>query len=187
MNKETRRKLDLLILLTKKEITLKTYIVSMTETLRTVGMITVLLAGSFMLGRFLSAANIPAHVSEWLVGLPINRYLIMILILLFYQIGGSFIDDIAFMILATPVLFPAVVKLGFDPIWFGIMVGVQLVIGSVIPPVAINVFITKNITKVPINVIYRGVYPFLIAFVVVAALILLFPQLVLWLPSLFFD
>jgi C4-dicarboxylate transporter, DctM subunit len=177
----------LLMCIVKKEITLKTYIVSMTETLRTVGMITVLLAGSFMLGRFLSAANIPAHVSEWLVGLPINRYLIMILILLFYQIGGSFIDDIAFMILATPVLFPAVVKLGFDPIWFGIMVGVQLVIGSVIPPVAINVFITKNITKVPINVIYRGVYPFLIAFVVVAALILLFPQLVLWLPSLFFD
>ena len=176
----------LLMCIFKKEITLKKYIVSMTETLRTVGMITVLLAGSFMLGRFLTAANIPAHVTEWLVGLPLNRYLIMILILLFYEIGGSFIDDLAFMILATPVLFPAVVKLGFDPVWFGIAVGVELMIGSVIPPVAINVFVTKNITKVPLGTIYKGVYPFLISMVIVLALIFLFPQLVLWLPSLFF-
>jgi len=64
-------------------------------------------------------ANIPAIVAEWLVGLPFNRYLIMVMILVFYEIGGSFIDDLAFVILATPVLYPAVVKLGFDPIWFG--------------------------------------------------------------------
>ena len=109
----------LLMCIFKKEITLKKYIVCMTETLRTVGMITVLIAGSFMLGRFLTAANIPAVVAEWLVALPFNRYMIIVLILVFYEIGGSFIDDLAFVILATPVLFPAVVKLGFDPIWFG--------------------------------------------------------------------
>ncbi len=177
----------LLMCIFKKEITLKKYIVCMTETLRTVGMITVLIAGSFMLGRFLTAANIPTVVAEWLVALPFNRYLIIILILVFYEIGGSFIDDLAFVILATPVLFPAIVKLGFDPIWFGVLVGVQFMIGSVIPPVAINVFITKNITGVPLSTIYKGSYPFLIALVGMLVLILLFPQIALWLPSLFFK
>jgi len=177
----------LLMCILKKEMTLKKYIVCMTETLRTVGMITLLIAGSFMLGRFLTAANIPAIVAEWLVGLPFNRYLIMVMILVFYEIGGSFIDDLAFVILATPVLYPAVVKLGFDPIWFGVLVGVQFMIGSVIPPVAINIFITKNITKVPLKTIYRGSYPFLIALVGMLILILLFPQIALWLPSLFFK
>ena len=91
------------------------------------------------------------------------------------------------MILATPVLYPAIVKLGFDPIWFGVLVGIQFMIGSIIPPVAINVFITKNITGVPLGTIYKGSYPFVIALVGMLLLVLLFPQIALWLPSLFFK
>ena len=91
------------------------------------------------------------------------------------------------MILATPIFYPAVLKLGFNPIWFGIVIGVVVMIGVVIPPVAICVFVVKNITKVPIGTIYKGVAPFLISLVVVWGLLFLFPQLALWLPSVFFK
>jgi len=78
-------------------------------------------------------------------------------------------------------------ELGFDPIWFGIVIGVVVMIGVVIPPVAVCVFVVKNITKEPIGKIYRGVTPFLISLVVVWILLLFFPQLALWLPSVFFN
>ena len=97
---------------------------------------------------------------------------------------GSFIDDLAFMILATPIFYPVIIKLGFDPIWFGMIIAITVMIGVVIPPVAINVFVVKNITKVPFSVIYSGVYPFLISLVVCGALLFFFPQLALWLPNL---
>jgi len=171
----------------KREMDFKKYIASMKETVRTTGMIIMLISGSIVLGHFITATNIPQIAADWIVGLPLNRYLIMILIFLVYEIGGSFIEDLAFMILATPIFFPAVVKLGFDPIWFGISLGVTLMIGIVIPPVAVCVFIVNNMTKVPIGTIYKGVAPFLIALVVVMALMFLFPQLALWLPSLFFK
>ena len=108
----------------------------------------------------------------------------MVLISLVYLIGGSFIDDLAFMILATPVFYPAVIRLGFDPLWFGMVVGVTVMIGVIIPPVAINVFVVKNITKVPLTTIYRGVYPFLVSLVFVAFLLFVAPQIATFLPNL---
>jgi TRAP-type C4-dicarboxylate transport system permease large subunit len=97
-------------------------------------------------------------------------------------VGGSIIDDLAFLILATPIFFPAITKLGYDPLWAGIMLCLTVVVGGVIPPVAMNVFIVKNITKVPIGTIYRGVYPFLISMILLIVLIFIFPQIVLYLP-----
>ncbi len=83
------------------------------------------------------------------------------------------------MILATPIFFPIMAKLGYDPLLIGIMVALTVCIGSVIPPVAICVFVVRNITKVPMGVIYSGVYPFLISLVLVVVLAFLFPQIVL--------
>jgi len=146
-----------------------------------------LLAGSATLGKFITVTNIPQMTADWVVSLPVNRYLILIFIMLIYQIGGSFIEDLAFLMLATPIFFPAVVKLGFDPIWFGIFVGINQMIGVVIPPMAICVFVVKNVTKVPIWTIYKGVTPFLISLVLCLVLLCLFPQIVLWLPAMFFK
>lgn len=165
----------------------KGYATSVSEALRTAGMILMLIAGSVILGHFIAVTNIPQQTADWLVGLPLNRYVIMFLICLIFQVGGSFIDDLAFMILATPIFYPAVIKLGFDPIWFGIVIGVVVMIGVVIPPVAVCVFVVKNITKVPMGEIYKGVAPFLISLVVVWGLLFLFPQLALWLPSVFYK
>jgi C4-dicarboxylate transporter DctM subunit len=174
----------LLLSILKKDINLKGFVKSVAESLRTACMVLMLIAGSTILGHFLAVTKIPMIAADWVVGLPLDKYVIMIIISLIYQMGGSFIDDLAFMVLATPIFYPAIIKLGFDPIWFGMIIAITVMIGVVIPPVAINVFVVKNITKVPFGVIYKGVYPFLISLGVCAALLFLFPQIALWLPNL---
>jgi len=170
-----------------RNMTFKKYVLSLSEGIRTAGMILMLIAGSTVLGHFIAVTNISQAVADWVVALPLNRYVIMILICFVYELGGSFIDDLAFMILATPIFYPAVIKLGFNPLWFGIVIGVVVMIGVVIPPVAVCVFVVKNITKEPMGRIYRGVMPFLLSLVVVWGLMFVFPQLALWLPSLFYK
>jgi len=177
----------LLLAVLKRDMTFKTYVKSVKESLRTAIMLLMLIAGSTVLGHFIAVTTIPQSAADWIVALPLNRYVIMILICLVFEIGGSFIDDLAFLILATPIFYPAVLKLGFHPLWFGIVIGVVAMIGVVIPPVAICVFVVKNISKVPMGVIYKGVAPFLISLVLVWAMLFLFPQLALWLPSVFYK
>jgi C4-dicarboxylate transporter, DctM subunit len=154
------------------------------EALRTACMVLVLIACSNVFGHFLTITDIPVRAAEWTAGLAINRNIVLILILFIYLIGGSFIDDLAFMILATPVFYPIALKLGFDPIWFAIMVGVTMMIGIVIPPVAIGVFLVKQITGEPFSVIYGGVYPYLIGLVVCLMLLFLLPGIATFLPDL---
>jgi len=175
--------LVLLVSFIRGDLGIKGFLKSVVESLRTACMVMMLIAGSTVLGHFLAVTKLPMIAADWVVTLPLNKYIIMIIISLIYQTGGSFIDDLAFMVLATPIFYPVILKLGFDPIWFGMIIAITVMIGVVIPPVAINVFVVKNITKVPFSVIYSGVYPFLISLGVAAALLFFFPQLCLWLPS----
>ena len=174
----------LLLCVVKKDIGISGIIKSIREALRTSCMILLIVAFSTVLGHFIAATNIPNVVGEWVTDLPLNRNIIMIVIFLIYLLGGSFVDDLAFTIMATPIFFPVIIKLGYDPIWACIMVALTVCIGSVIPPVAICVFIVKNITNMPINTIYKGVYPFLIGLLAVVALMFVFPQMTSYLPSL---
>ena len=175
----------LLYSIVRKDLNFKGFVKSIGESLRTSCMVLMLIAGSTILGHFLAVTKIPMIAADWIIQLNFHRDLTMILIALIFLLGGSFIDDLAFMVLATPIFFPVIIKLGFDPIWFGMIIAITVMIGVVIPPVAINVFVVKNITKVPFGVIYKGVYPFLISLVVCALLLFLFPQIALYLPSRF--
>ena len=175
--------LVLILTFGKRDINFKGYVKSALESVRTACMVLMLIAGSTVLGHFIAVTKIPMIAADWIVALPIPAWLILVIITFVYLIGGSFIDDLAFMILATPIFFPAVQKLGYNPIWFGIMICITVMVGVVIPPVAINVFVVKNITKTPFNVIYAGVYPFLISIVVGAILLFVFPGIALWLPT----
>ena len=175
--------LVLILTLGKRDINFKGYVKSALESVRTACMVLMLIAGSTVLGHFIAVTKIPMITADWIVALPLPTWLILVIITFVYLIGGSFIDDLAFMILATPIFFPAVQKLGYNPIWFGIMICVTVMVGVVIPPVAINVFVVKNITKTPFSVIYAGVYPFLISLVVGATLLFIFPGIATWLPS----
>ena len=174
----------LVLSVARKDLNFKGFVKSVSESLRTACMTLMLIAGSTILGHFLAVTKIPMIASDWVIGLPLNRYIIMIIISLIYLLGGSFIDDLAFMILATPIFYPAIIKLGFSPLWFGMIICITVMVGVVIPPVAINVFVVKNITKVPFSVIYSGVYPFLISLAVCGALLFLFPGIATFLPEL---
>jgi len=91
------------------------------------------------------------------------------------------------MILATPIFYPAIIKLGYDPMWFGMIIAITVMVGVVIPPVAINVFVVKNITKTPFSVIYAGVYPFLLALLFVGILLFIFPSICTFLPNMLYK
>ena len=176
--------LVLIMTFSKRDLNLKGYIKAVTESVRTACMVLMLIAGSTVLGHFIAVTKIPMIAADWIVSLPLHPAIILIFISLIYLIGGSFIDDLAFMILATPIFFPAIQKLGYNPLWFGMLIGITIMIGVVVPPVAINVFVVKQVTKTPFSVIYNGVYPFLISLVVGGILVFIFPQLATWLPGL---
>ncbi len=174
----------LALALGRRSLPFNAFVKSVDESLRAAVMVLILIACSAVLGHFLAITQIPQIAGDWLAALPLPRVLIMTFIFLFYLLGGSFIDDMAFMILVTPILFPAVTKLGYDPMWFGVMIGVTLMVGAIIPPVAISVFVVKNITGESFKTVYTGVVPFLASFVVVGALLFIFPGIATWLPAL---
>jgi len=174
----------LLMAIFREKFGIKDLIKPTDEALRTACMMLVLVACSNVFGHFLTITDIPVKVAEWTSTLAINRYIVLGFILIIYLIGGSFIDDLAFMILATPVFYPIALKLGFDPIWFCIVIGVTMMIGIVIPPVAIGVFLVKQITGEPFKLIYQGVYPYLTGLVVCLLLLFLFPGIATFLPNL---
>jgi C4-dicarboxylate transporter DctM subunit len=152
--------------------------------LKTSIMTLMLIAGSAIFGHFLAITEIPMIAAKWAGALPVPGFFVMLLIIAIYLLGGSIMDDLAFMVLATPIFFPTAVQLGYDPIWFGILICMTLMIGGLIPPVAIYVFILGNITGIPFKTIYKGVVPFLSALVLALIILFVFPQIALWLPNL---
>jgi C4-dicarboxylate transporter DctM subunit len=174
-----------LLCIGKRHIGFKGLVKSVAESMNSACMILILITGSTILGHFIVRTKIPIMAADWIVQLPLHRHIIMVLILLIYELGGSFIDDLAFMILATPIFYPVVVKLGYDPIWFGIILHIFVMIGSVIPPIAMNVFVVRKATNLPLGVIFSGVYPFLISLILASAILFIFPDIIVFLPSVF--
>jgi tripartite ATP-independent transporter DctM subunit len=173
-----------LLALVRREVNTGMIIRSFKGALKTSIMTLMLIAGSAVFGHFLAITEIPMIAAKWAGGLPIPGTFVMLLIVSIYLVGGSIMDDLAFMVLATPIFFPTAMELGYDPIWFGILICVTLMIGGLIPPVAIYVFILGNITGIPFKTIYKGVIPFLSALIVALIILFTFPQVALWLPNL---
>ncbi|MEJ2110490.1 MAG: TRAP transporter large permease [Acidobacteriota bacterium] len=173
----------LLLTLLKRDLDFKGFVKSVRESLRMGCMVLMLIGGSAVLGHFVVISNIPGAIASWTLGLPLAPDLIIVLILIIYLIGGSFIDDIAFMILATPIFFPVAMQLGYDPVWFAVAIGVTLMIGVITPPIAVAAFVVKNITQESISLIYKGVLPFLITLVLCLFLLFFFPGLATYLPG----
>jgi tripartite ATP-independent transporter DctM subunit len=174
----------LLLAICKRSITVKTFMKAVMDSLEIACMVLVLLIGATILGHFFAVTKMPYIVAEWLGALAVNRNIIMMLIFVVFLIGGSLIEDLAFLILAVPILLPLVLKLGYDPVWFGMIVCVLSMIGAILPPMAINVFVVSGIAKVPIGTVYKGIYPFILGMYLCLFLLLLFPQIALWLPNL---
>jgi tripartite ATP-independent transporter DctM subunit len=155
------------------------------EGLRTACMIMMLIASASVFGKFMAVSTIPANLSMWVSGLPLPPVGIMMLICLFFFISGCFLDAMALIMLTIPIVYPVILKLNYDPIWFGVVIVLISQIAVVTPPVGVNVYVTKGIVPdVPIASIFRGTFPFLVAMVILLGIILFFPDLVLWFPGL---
>ncbi|MBI5445921.1 MAG: TRAP transporter large permease [Deltaproteobacteria bacterium] len=171
------------LVLGKRKLDLSGLWKSVKESLGIACMVSLLIAGSFILGRFIAVTKIPMLMSDWVVSLPLPPEVTMCVIIGIYLLGGSVLDDVAFMVLATPIFYPSVIKLGFDPIWFCIVLAVTIGIGVLVPPVAVAVFIVKGITGESMGLVYRGAAPFLLSLVACLVLLFIFPSLVTYLPN----
>ena len=168
---------------------------ALVETGKLTVMIFTLIWGVFLFVRFLGFAGLPSAFANWVVGLDVPPILIMIAILLAYAVLGMFMDAIGMLILTLPVVFPAVIALGYDPIWFGIIVVKMAEICLITPPIGLNCFVVAGVTRdlkdesgksleVPLQDVFRGVGPFFVADVITVGVLLAFPSIVLLLPSL---
>jgi TRAP-type C4-dicarboxylate transport system permease small subunit len=169
----------------KRQLGFRILVRSLTEILRTSVMVMIIVAGAVVFRRFLAITRIPTGMATWLAGLPLPGWGIMMLIVLFYLVAGCFVDALALVLLTIPILAPMVTNLGFDPIWFGVMIVLVTRMGVIAPPVGVCVYVVSGIEReVPPETIFRGALPFLAALVIAAILLITFPQLCLFLPNL---
>jgi len=149
-------------------------------------MILLLLAGATIFGRLIAVSRIPFELAEMLSSLPVPAFVIMGLILFIHLILGMFIDAMAMILLTIPIFYPlAVNTLGYDPIWFGVIIVFVVAMGVITPPVGINVYVVEGVADgVRTPTIFKGIWPFLMAIIVGIVLLMLFPQIATFLPQL---
>ena len=176
----------LLVSLAGRNLTWENFKRSLFDTTKTTAMIMLLVAGSVIFGRFMAVSRIPFEAANWAATLDMAPFMVMGLILLVYLIMGCFIDALAMILLTIPIFYPiAVETLGFDPIWFGVIIVLVVAMGVITPPVGMNVYIIKAVAPyVPLDVIFRGIWPFLLAIIVCVILLIIFPPIATFLPGL---
>ncbi len=163
------------------------FVKSVNETLKTSCMVLLLIAGAVIFGHFLAVTRIPFEVANWIAAMNMPPFVIVLMIMLVYLIGGCFIDALALIMLTIPIFYPIIVNLGYDPIWFGVVIVLVTQMGVITPPVGINVFVVAGIAKdIPLETIFKGVLPFLIALIIGTIIIIAVPPISLWLPNLMY-
>lgn len=168
-----------------RELTWGKFIQASKEGLRTACMIMLLIAGASVFGKFMAVTTIPANLSIWVSALPLPPVGIIALICVMFFIGGCFLDAMALIMLTIPIIYPVILQLNYDPVWFGVVIVLISQIAVVTPPVGVNVYVTKGIVPdVPIADIFRGTFPFLIAMFVLLLIVLILPSMIMWLPNL---
>jgi len=170
--------------LVKGRLNRENFIESLTSTLKTTGMIFMIIMGAMIFGYFLSVTRLPTGLAEFVATLPVNRYVILAIILIITLCLGCIMDSMAIVLLTIPIWYPLILRLNFNPIWFGILVVRATEMGLITPPVGLNVFIIRGISGVPIGKIFRGVFPHLVADALEVIALAIFPQISLFLPSL---
>ena len=181
----------LVVSLIRRQITWQGFVKSLYETLRTSCMVLLLIAGAVVFGKFLAVTRIPFNVASWIGGFDLPPFAIMGMIVLVYFLGGCFMDALALIMLTIPIFFPIVTGLGYDPIWFGIIIVMVTEMGVITPPVGINVYVVYGVAQsviggVPLEAIFKGIIPFLIAVIVGLIILIFVPQIILFLPNLMY-
>ncbi|MBN1367895.1 MAG: TRAP transporter large permease [Dehalococcoidales bacterium] len=174
----------IIICLASRKLTWKVFKSSSIETAKTSAVIGFLMIGAFIFLRLISLSRLADVMTEFIIGLNVAPIIIIILIVLLYIIIGCFFDMFAAILLTVPILYPVVISLGYDPIWFGVLVVRVMEIGMITPPFGMNLFVLNSITDIPITTMFRGVIPFIIADVFHIGLLISLPSISLFLPNM---
>ena len=173
-----------LIGLARRRLTRHDILRSLLESTRTTAAVFTILIGALLFGYFLTITQTPQKMTEFLTGLGIGPYGVLVLIMLMYLLLGCIMDAMAMIILTIPIVFPVIKALGFDPIWFGVIIVMTVELGLIHPPVGMNIFVIKSvIDDVKISTIFYGVLPFIVTDILRLVLLVAFPVIALWLPS----
>ena len=157
---------------------------ALVDALRVSSAIMMIVLGAYLFGYFLTITQFTQKAVEFLVQLPVGPYGVLALVMVGYFILGAVMDELAMILLTVPIVFPAMMQLGFDPVWFGVIIVMAVTFGMICPPVGINVFVINSIARdVPLGTIYRGTMPFIAIDVVRLVILCAFPSISLWLPS----
>jgi C4-dicarboxylate transporter DctM subunit len=174
----------LVVVLARRALTWKGFVNSLKDTVRTSTMVMFLVGAAAVYGEFLGLTRLPMLVADWVVALPLPPWLIIIAILLILMAMGCFVDALAMVLLTIPIFYPAALKLGFDGTWFGVIMTLALGMGVLTPPVGANVYVVFAVDRdTPVMDIFRGVWPYLIGLWICCLILLVFPQVALYLPS----
>ncbi|MBT9490444.1 MAG: TRAP transporter large permease [Rubrivivax sp.] len=154
------------------------------DALRVSSAIMMIVVGAFLFGYFLTITQFTQNAVDWLVNLPVGAYGVLAIVMLGYFVLGAVMDELAMILLTVPIVFPAMTQLGFDPVWFGVIVVMAVTFGMICPPVGMNVFVINSIARdIPLGRIYRGTMPFIAVDLVRLVLLCAFPGIALWLPK----
>ena len=157
---------------------------SLLQATRTAAAVFTVLIGALLFGYFLTITQVPQKVTEFLTGLGVGAYGVLALIMLMYLVLGCLMDALAMIILTVPIIFPVVTALGFDPIWFGVIIVMTVELGLIHPPVGMNVFVIKSVVHdVTFSSIFKGVLPFIATDILRLIILIAFPIIALWLPN----
>ena len=158
------------------------FLTSLKDSLRITCMTITITIGAMIFSNFVTVSGVPAMFAEWVIGLPVSPYAILLFILFLYVPLGMVLDALSMVLLTIPTVFPIVKMLGFDPIWFGVLVVLVMEMALISPPVGMIVYVVHGVTKVPLQDVFMGNMPFLLAMFVALALLIIFPEISLFLP-----
>jgi tripartite ATP-independent transporter DctM subunit len=173
----------IIITLIYKTLNGKTFGRAIKETAMTMGMIFSLLLGTYIFIRFVAYSKIPFAFSGFIIGLDVSRPVLILVLVVIYIVLGMIIPEIPMLLLTVPILYPALVAVGFDPMWLGIFIVIMMALGSITPPIGMVVFIVSGLTKVDVPKLFKACIPFIVGDFVVVILLCVFPQLATFIPS----
>lgn len=151
----------------------------------TTAMIFIIMVGALTFTQFLALTELPFHLGEFIESLEVNRYITLTGIFLVYIMLGMFLEDLSMIVLTLPIFYPIILRLGFDPMWFGIILVILVQIAMLTPPVGLQAYIiSMTVRDTPLDVVFRGIFPFFLGYVVVLVVLTVFPQIVTFLPSM---
>ena len=175
---------SLIIALVTKQLNWKKLYKIFMETVKTSAFVLFMLVGTFVFIRFVALSKLPFLITNTVLALNVSPFIILMVVAIMYIFMGMFLPQITMMVLTIPILYPAMVALGFDPLFFGVFVTMMMALGAITPPIGMDVFIVSGVSKVPVTTVFKGVWPYIIACAVVILLISIFPSIATFLPAI---